>query len=54
MDWEVAGWYPEYWEYVKLFLGASEKDWKEYADEFMPQEYPDELIDYTALSRYYL
>lgn len=25
LDWEFAGWYPEYWEYAKAFYGA---DWK--------------------------
>ncbi|CAK7210826.1 hypothetical protein SBRCBS47491_000909 [Sporothrix bragantina] len=29
VDWEDAGWYPEYWEFVKLFqrMAAMEPDW---------------------------
>ena len=36
--WEDAGWYPEYWEYVKFFQrsSTSEGDWRDYADEIFP------------------
>ncbi|CAK7225577.1 hypothetical protein SCUCBS95973_005913 [Sporothrix curviconia] len=52
LDWEDAGWYPEYWEYVKLFqrMGAMERDWATFSDDIFPQDYPDELVDYTAVS----
>ncbi|CAK7224197.1 hypothetical protein SCUCBS95973_005438 [Sporothrix curviconia] len=54
VDWEDAGWYPEYWEYVKLFqrMAAMERDWPSYAADIFPQLYPDELVDYEALSRW--
>lgn len=54
IDWEDAGWYPEYWEYVKFFQRSStaDADWKDAADEIFPQAYPDELVDYIALSKW--
>ena len=51
VDWEYAGWYPEYWEYVKFFQRHSDHmDWKEFATEIFPQLYDDELVDYQALT----
>ncbi|KAK6350271.1 hypothetical protein TWF696_006506 [Orbilia brochopaga] len=29
LDWEVAGWYPRYWEYVSAFFGFQWDDWPE-------------------------
>jgi thiamine kinase-like enzyme len=30
IDWEQAGWYPEYWEYCKLFYGVEEAhEWRD-------------------------
>ncbi|CAK7232493.1 hypothetical protein SEUCBS140593_008279 [Sporothrix eucalyptigena] len=54
VDWEDAGWYPEWWEYAKLFqrMVSMEKDWSSYAADIFPQDYPDELVDYTAISRW--
>ena len=50
IDWEYAGWYPEYWEYVKFFQRhADHRDWKDYAADIFPQLYDDELVDYQAL-----
>jgi hypothetical protein len=50
LDWEFAGWYPEYWDYVKFFERfAPDQDWKNYAHDIFPQTYEDELIDYIAL-----
>lgn len=39
LDWEDAGWYPEYWEYVKFFqrAGADLGDWWRYADDIFPE-----------------
>ncbi|KAJ2906786.1 hypothetical protein MKZ38_010777 [Zalerion maritima] len=53
LDWEYAGWYPEYWEYVK-FLNrfCRYKDWREYADDIFPVGYGDELVDYVALNHW--
>ncbi|KAI1333114.1 kinase-like domain-containing protein [Xylariaceae sp. FL0255] len=28
LDWEFAGWYPEYWEYVFAFRGLDNVDWE--------------------------
>ena len=53
VDWELAGWYPEYWEYVKFFQrGSGLGDWREYADIIFSQAYPDELVTYTAICRW--
>jgi aminoglycoside phosphotransferase (APT) family kinase protein len=54
VDWEEAGWYPEYWEYVKFFQRSTgvDGDWRDYADDIFPQAYPEELVDYIALSRW--
>lgn len=50
IDWSEAGWYPEYWEYVKFFQRNDPGDdfWC-YAAEIFPQLYQDELVDYIAL-----
>lgn len=50
LDWEDAGWYPEYWEYVKFFQrNYMGNDWMAYAADIFPQLYQDELVDYIAL-----
>ena len=53
LDWEYAGWYPEYWEYVK-FLGrfCRHGDWRACADDIFPVSYADELVDYVALNHW--
>jgi hypothetical protein len=30
--WEFAGWYPEYWEYTKMFYGGERPVWKKWFD----------------------
>ncbi|KAK5175653.1 uncharacterized protein LTR77_000792 [Saxophila tyrrhenica] len=53
LDWEFAGWYPEYWEYVKFFeRGTSCKDWKSFADTVFADPYYDELVTFQALIRW--
>lgn len=52
LDWEFAGWYPEYWDYVKFFERRSLKDWKEYADDIFDHSYDDELAIYQAICRW--
>jgi tRNA A-37 threonylcarbamoyl transferase component Bud32 len=54
VDWEDAGWYPEYWEYVKFFQrnSAGNGDWWSYAYEIFPELYPDELVEYIALLKW--
>ncbi|KJZ73919.1 hypothetical protein HIM_06587 [Hirsutella minnesotensis 3608] len=52
VDWEDSGWYPEYWEYVKFFQRAADKDWKQYAEDIFPELYHDELVDFIAISKW--
>ncbi|KAF2636798.1 kinase-like protein [Massarina eburnea CBS 473.64] len=53
LDWELAGWYPEYWDYVKFcYLGGSDTDWMDYAKEIFPRTYDEELLFHLALSRF--
>jgi aminoglycoside phosphotransferase len=53
VDWEDAGWYPEYWEYAKFFHRNDPRDdWWCYAAEIFPEQYPDELVDYIAFLKW--
>ena len=54
IDWEDAGWYPEYWEYVKFFQrsGLDDGNWWCYADDIFPQLYPEELVTFIAMSKW--
>jgi aminoglycoside phosphotransferase (APT) family kinase protein len=53
IDWEYAGWYPEYWEYVKFFDRYSEnRDWQNFAEVIFPQIYDDELALHQAVRRW--
>ncbi|KAF5124096.1 hypothetical protein E5D57_012019 [Metarhizium anisopliae] len=52
VDWEDGGWYPEYWDYVKFFQRPATMDWKQYAKDIFPKLYHDELVAYTAISRW--
>lgn len=53
LDWEYAGWYPEYWEYVKFFDRPTDcKDWKEYAEIIFGTRYPKQLLSFQALARW--
>lgn len=53
LDWEYAGWYPEYWEYVKFFDRPTNcKDWKDFAGHIFETLYPAELISFQALARW--
>ena len=46
IDWEFAGWYPEYWEYTKMYFGELRPNWDGFyaAVEGDPgiKKYPDE------------
>ena len=45
VDWETAGWYPEYWEYVKFcWASAHEKTWHKWGHTIFPTAYPEELV----------
>lgn len=43
VDWEISGWYPNYWEYTSAWLGsATRTGWRKCIDEFL-EPFPDEL-----------
>ncbi|MCJ1448515.1 MAG: hypothetical protein MMC23_009032 [Stictis urceolatum] len=50
IDWEFAGWWPEYWEYTKIKYGYRpyRSDFYDLLDKMIPN-YPDELNTETAL-----
>ncbi|KAI0867233.1 kinase-like domain-containing protein [Hypoxylon argillaceum] len=53
IDWEQAGWYPEYWEYFKLYYGVEiDHKWRTegWADKVM-KPFEDE---FTAVAEYFL
>lgn len=53
LDWEYAGWYPEYWDYVKFFeRPCKHRDWKDRADQIFPQAYPSELASCQGIARW--
>lgn len=53
IDWEAAGWYPEYWEYVKfLHVGGRDREWRTFVDEVFPEPYDTEILLYTGLLHY--
>ena len=40
LDWEFAGWYPDYWEYTQLFRPAVKcRDWPVWMDRFAPRRW---------------
>lgn len=43
IDWEYAGWYPEYWEYVRFYHQVDEPDLDGYVENIFPRTYPQEL-----------
>ncbi|KAH7360816.1 kinase-like domain-containing protein [Rhexocercosporidium sp. MPI-PUGE-AT-0058] len=54
VDWEFSGWFPEYWEYTKMYFG-----WRPYREDFYHEmdkvitTYPEELAaDKTILKAY--
>ena len=54
LDWEGAGWYPEYWEYVQMHFSTPKHmgEWLEMMEKKMPR-YDQEFAAETALrSRY--
>ncbi|KAL5351504.1 hypothetical protein ACLOAV_003363 [Pseudogymnoascus australis] len=53
IDREFAGWFPEYWEYVKFFeVQAKNKDWREYAKYIFSCAYYDQLATYLGILRW--
>ncbi|KFY04302.1 hypothetical protein O988_00877 [Pseudogymnoascus sp. VKM F-3808] len=53
IDWEIAGWFPEYWEYVKFFhRPCIHKDWFDYALDIFSEPYIEDLINYEGIHRW--
>ncbi|KGQ12560.1 hypothetical protein BBAD15_g1699 [Beauveria bassiana D1-5] len=52
IDWEAAGWYPEYWEYVLATITAAswKDDWHEYLAKIL-DEYPNEYAWFDMMIR---
>ena len=54
IDWEFAGWYPEYWEYCRWIMSndtnESIRPMRNARDYFFEEFYPDEqkVVDYVA------
>ena len=43
IDWHEAGWYPEFWEYLKTSWGINTNDdWKDYVEIAIQPAYDDE------------
>ena len=52
LDWECAGWYPEYWEFIRFFRSIYTRvDWHEYADIIFTDLYPSEVMTDHFLGR---
>ncbi|KAI9834078.1 MAG: hypothetical protein M1819_003363 [Sarea resinae] len=52
IDWELAGWRPEYWEYTKAFYPLiSAEDWYELFDLCCSRRYGEELVAERKLWR---
>jgi aminoglycoside phosphotransferase (APT) family kinase protein len=46
LDWENAGWYPEYWEFVKTFNALDQRcNWYDYVDKIFPVRYEQEFMN---------
>lgn len=44
IDWHEAGWYPEFWEYLKTsWANDLNDDWKDYVDIAIQPAYDEEL-----------
>ncbi|KAJ5587698.1 uncharacterized protein N7459_003463 [Penicillium hispanicum] len=39
LDWESAGWYPEYWEYAQIMRPAFWGDWSVWMEKTAPQRW---------------
>ncbi|PKY05773.1 kinase-like protein [Aspergillus campestris IBT 28561] len=39
LDWEWAGWYPDYWEYAQIMRPAFKGDWSEWMERTAPQRW---------------
>ena len=39
LDWELAGWYPEYWEYANIMKPSVDEDWQSWMDRTATQRW---------------
>jgi hypothetical protein len=39
IDWELAGWYPDYWEYANIMKPTTEENWQTWMDRTAPQQW---------------
>ncbi len=39
IDWEMAGWYPDYWEYANIMKPTNDEDWQGWMDRTAPQRW---------------
>ncbi|RWQ95252.1 hypothetical protein C8Q69DRAFT_403513, partial [Paecilomyces variotii] len=39
LDWEYAGWYPDYWEYAQILSPVFWGDWSIWIDRTTPQRW---------------
>ena len=54
LDWECAGWYPDYWEYANIWRGSRDDtyDWQKWMDATNPQKWrKDDLRGIKAARR---
>ena len=49
IDWEQAGWYPDYWEYANILKPSRDKDWQSWMDRTATQQW--DLSGITASRR---
>ncbi|PHH61428.1 hypothetical protein CDD81_399 [Ophiocordyceps australis] len=54
LGWDCAGWYPEWWDYVKFFearTSTQNQDWYEYSKYIFETKFNDELAAFQAVVR---
>lgn len=39
LDWERAGWYPDYWEYINIWKPSIDDDWQTWMDRTAPRKW---------------
>ncbi|CAG7944718.1 unnamed protein product [Penicillium nalgiovense] len=53
LDWEFAGWYPEWWEYFRSYKSFQRgKDWGDYLCYILPPRYEREFLAISYVSGY--
>ena len=53
LDWEDAGYYPEYWENIKFYSRPPMvRSWHEYGKYILPNMYEEEVNDFLEVQKY--